>query len=150
MMIFRMSPNWVTPSYMSKAKFNPYAGSCGCESVEDQKPLAVTWHPAADIYETPDAFVLKLELAGVPKEAVNVEFKDSILTISGERKDDTEIERSNYVTSERHSGKFFRSFRFPENIDGHKIEASLKNGILEVTVAKPEEQKPRTIDINKI
>jgi len=92
------------------------------------------WKPLTDIYDTTENFVLKMDLPGVSKEDVNVEFKDTVLTISGERKTGKTC-------------KFNRSFRFPANIDGAKIDASMKDGILELKVAKPEERKPRVIPI---
>jgi HSP20 family protein len=106
-----------------------------------------SWKPSTDIYDTKENFVLKMDLPGVSKEDVNVEFKDNVLTVTGERKDGKKEDDSCLCATERASGKFSRSFKFPENIDGDKIDASMKDGILELKVAKPEERKPRTIPI---
>jgi len=106
-----------------------------------------SWKPSTDIYDTKENIVLKMDLPGVSKEDVNVEFKDNALTITGERKNGKKEDDSCLCASERASGKFSRSFRFPANIDGAKIDASMKDGILELRIAKPEERKPRIIPI---
>jgi HSP20 family protein len=107
-----------------------------------------SWYPAADIYETKDDYVFKLEVPGLRKEDVNVEFHDSVLSIKGEKKEDKEIEKENYHRVESFSGAFSRSFTLPQNAAPDKISASMKDGILELRIAKAEEKKPRPIPID--
>jgi HSP20 family protein len=104
------------------------------------------WRPAADIYDTGNGYVLKMEVPGFSKEDVNIEFKDNILSVSGERKE-TDRADDKYHLAERYSGKFQRAFRLPKDVDAQKINASMKDGVLELKVAKPEEKKPRNIPI---
>jgi HSP20 family protein len=107
-----------------------------------------TWYPAADIYETKDEYVFKLEVPGLSKDDVNVEFHDSVLTINGEKKEEKEVKEENYHRVESYKGTFTRSFRVPRNAEPGKIAASMKDGILELRVAKTEEKKPKAISID--
>ncbi len=127
---------------------NPCAGSYSMkDKEEDQSDSWASWYPSADIYDTKENYVLKMDLPGVAKEDVNVEFKDSVLTVRGDRKENKEEKGDNYYSTESVRGKFYRAFRFPDNVDGHKIDATMKNGILELRVAKPEEIQPKNIPI---
>lgn len=114
---------------------------CGCEEHEG------SWKPATDIIDTKEDYILKIEVPGFSKDDMNIEFKDSILSVSGEAKQMEDSEDQSYHWTERRSGGFSRSFRFPKNVDGKKIDAKLKDGILELKVAKPEETKPKSIEI---
>jgi HSP20 family protein len=107
-----------------------------------------TWYPAADIYETRDDYVFKLEVPGLAKDEVDVEFHDSVLTIKGEKKTEKEVKEENYHRIESFSGSFSRSFKVPRNADPAKIAAAMKNGILELRIAKAEEKKPKAISID--
>jgi len=116
------------------------------EGNEETRP---SWVPATDIFDTEDNYVLKMEIPGFAKDELDIEFKDSVLSVKGERKaEEKKSEEENYHWVERNSGGFARSFRFPRNVDVKKIDASLKDGILELRVAKPEETKPRTVPIS--
>ena len=116
------------------------------DSRKDADCLA-TWHPTTDIYDTKDNYVLKMELPGLKKEEVNIEFENNTLSVSGERKEEKDVKKDDYHWTERYNGKFHRAFRLPKNVDGEKINASMKDGILELKVAKPEEKKPKDISI---
>ncbi len=115
---------------------------------EKEKECRATWHPTTDILDTKDNFVFKMELPGLKKEDVNVEFENNTLTVSGERKEEKEVKKDDYHWTERYNGKFHRAFRLPKNVNGEKINASMKDGILELKVAKPVEKKPQSIDIS--
>jgi len=106
-----------------------------------------SWYPAVDIFDTKDEYVFKLEVPGLSKEDVNVEFHNHVLTIKGEKKEDREIKKENYHRIESFSGSFSRSFTLPKNADAGKIDASMKNGILELRIAKAEETKAKAIPI---
>ncbi len=107
----------------------------------------MSWVPATDIFDTEENYVLKMEIPGFAKDEVDIQFKDSILSVKGERKSEEKSEEENYHWIERNSGTFARSFRFPKDVDVQKIDASLKDGILELRIAKPEETKPKTVPI---
>lgn len=104
-----------------------------------------SWYPPADVFETKDDYVFKLEVPGMAKDDIKVEFQNNVLTISGEKKQSKD---ENYHRVESFSGAFSRSFTLPKNADGQKVAATLKNGILELRIAKAEEQKAKTISIN--
>jgi len=107
----------------------------------------ISWLPATDIIDEKDNYVLKMEIPGLSKEQVKIEIENDTLSVSGERKEEKEEKSENYHWTERRSGKFHRSFRLPKNVDGRKINAAMKNGILELKVPKPEEVKPKNIPI---
>lgn len=108
-----------------------------------------SWVPATDIFDTEDNYILKMEIPGFAKDELDIEFKDSVLSVKGEHKqEENKSEDENYHWIERNTGSFARSFRFPKSVDVKKIDASLKNGILELKIAKPEEKKPKTVPIS--
>lgn len=106
------------------------------------------WRPPVDIYETDDALILVAELPGVAKEDVNVELKDNILSLSGERRPDLTIEEDSYLRRERCTGVFNRSFNLRHYTRPEAIRAKFKNGILKITLPKPEEDRPRQVTVN--
>ena len=112
----------------------------------DDKTFEVgDWMPQVDISETKEAFIVKAELPGVEKEDVNVNFENSILTIRGEKKVETEDKKRHRV--ECAYGTFIRSFTLPQTIKADKIEAVYKNGILNLTIPKADEAKPKQIEV---
>jgi len=105
------------------------------------------WAPSVDIRETDDALVLQAELPGIEKKDVRIEVKDGVLTISGERRYEKEVKEENVHRVERAYGKFSRSFSLPTNVDADKVDATMKNGVLEVRLSKRENAKPKAITI---
>ncbi len=103
------------------------------------------WVPAMDLVEHDDHFTLRADLPGLSEDNVNIEVRDNALTISGERK--AEHERGWYRL-ERQFGKFSRSLSLPEGVNPDAIKASFDRGVLEVTIPKPEERKPRRVSIS--
>jgi len=122
----------------------------------DVEPLLrgeVTWGkvPAVDVTDTGTAYEVTAELPGLEEKNVEVKFSDSTLTIKGEKKEEKEEKKKDYHLSERRYGSLQRSFSVPEGIDGEKIEAMFKNGVLTVTLPKtPEAQKKeKKIEVKK-
>jgi HSP20 family protein len=115
---------------------------------DDSETRANTWFPTTDIYETKDDFVFKMEVPGLAKDDIQVEIKDRNLSVSGERKEEKEVNKEDYHRVESCAGSFYRSFTLPDNIDSKKVNAVMKNGILELRVPKAEEKKPKSIPIN--
>ena len=105
------------------------------------------WMPAMDLLESGDHFVLRADLPGMSEEDVKIELEDSTLTISGERKAEHEAEGEGYYRVERASGSFQRSLTLPKGVDPEAVTANFDRGVLEVRVPKPEERKPRRIEI---
>jgi HSP20 family protein len=105
------------------------------------------WAPAVDLVEREDRLVLKADLPGMSEDDVQIEIRDNILTISGERKAEHEEKQNGYYRVERAFGRFSRSLQLPSGVHTEGIAASFENGVLEVTIPKPEERKPRKIEI---
>jgi len=106
------------------------------------------WHPSVDIYDEDDRIVLKAELPGVDKEHIEVDVKDRVLTLKGERTLDNEVQDDNYYRRERSFGKFERRFTLPVNVDASDIKAEYKDGLLRVDIPKPVAEKPRQITVH--
>jgi HSP20 family protein len=115
--------------------------------LEDNVSMSA-WKPSVDIYETDEAIILKAELPGIKKEDVSVEIKDNVLTLRGERIEDKEIKEGSYFRKERFFGTFNRAFNLQHRVQPDKIKAKFKDGILEIEVPKPEEEKPKQITVN--
>jgi HSP20 family protein len=107
------------------------------------------WAPAVDLLEREDTLILRADLPGLSEDDVQIEVRDNVLTISGERSTELEDKEQGYYRIERAFGGFSRSLSLPEGVDADKIEASFDKGVLEVTIPKPEQRKPRRISIGK-
>ena len=112
------------------------------------QPSASKWYPAVDVLDGNDAYLIRAELPGMTKEDIHVEVKEGTLILSGERKSEKPAEGVEYRHVERVAAKFWRSFSLPETVKQDGIEASYKDGILEVRVPKVEKAKPRQIEIS--
>jgi len=106
------------------------------------------WVPPVDLVEAEDHFVLKADLPGLSQDDVSIEVQDGTLTISGERKAEHEQRERGWYRIERSFGSFSRSLTLPEGVDPEGIKAEFKDGVLEVHIPKPEERKPRRIQIS--
>lgn len=106
------------------------------------------WGPPVDILESRDSYLIRAELPGMKKEEISVEFKEGALTLSGEKKFEEPAEGVTYHRSERASGKFARSFHLPQTIKQDGINATFRDGILEIHVPKADEAKPKQIAIS--
>jgi HSP20 family protein len=110
---------------------------------------ARAWMPAADIFETnAREYVIKVELPELKREDIGVTFEENVLTLSGERKASFEDDNGTYHRSERAHGRFTRSFTLPATVDGSRISASYKDGVLTVRVPQREETKPKQITVD--
>ncbi len=105
----------------------------------------------ADLSETDNAYELQIDLPGVKKDDISVDYSDNVLTISAERKDEREDKRKGYYLSERSYGAYQRSFRVPESVDHDNIKANFNEGVLTVTLPKTEEAQKtsRRIDVQE-
>ena len=114
---------------------------------EDAPTPAQRWVPSMDLVEAEDHFVLKADLPGLSEDDVSIEVRDNALTISGERKAEHEQRERGWYRVERSFGRFSRSLTLPEGVDAGAISASFDRGVLSVTIPKPEQRKPRRIQI---
>lgn len=109
---------------------------------------AQRWIPAMDLVEEEEHYVLRADLPGMGEGDVNIELDGDVLTISGERQEESRTEHEGYHRMERSKGSFSRSLTLPEGIDADAISASFDNGVLEVRIPKPEQRKPRRVAID--
>jgi len=114
----------------------------------DEEMAHSTWSPAVDIYETAENMIIKAEIPGVEKDDISVEVKNGSLYLKGERKLSKEVKEDNYHRMERSYGSFSRVFALPTSVDQDKIKASFKNGVLEISIPKSEEAKPKQINVD--
>lgn len=107
------------------------------------------WSPALDLYDETEQLVAKVELPGLSKEAVSVNYQDGVLTISGERKPDyAEGKEPDCYRAERATGRFTRDLALPVPVQADKIRASYKDGILTVLLPKSEDAKPHKVEVS--
>ncbi|MCW3001270.1 MAG: Hsp20/alpha crystallin family protein [Conexibacter sp.] len=106
------------------------------------------WIPAMDLVETDDHFVLRADLPGMSQSDVELSLEDNVLTVAGERKTEHEQRGEGFYRLERASGAFNRSLTLPEGVDGDAIAATFDKGVLEVRIPKPEQRKPRRLQIS--
>jgi HSP20 family protein len=110
-------------------------------------PVEEVFRPAVDILEEADKIVITADLPGVSQESVELNVDKDVLTLKGERKV-LRNETEHYRRFERAGGPFERSFRLPPTVNVEKIQASMKDGVLTLTLPKKAEAQPRQIKIN--
>ena len=105
------------------------------------------WVPALDVWETENEIVYAVDLPGIPEENISVELDDGALTITAERERTQEESDERFYRYERRFGTFSRTFGVPQGVTEDSISADYKNGVLEVHVRKPEQPKPKRIQV---
>jgi HSP20 family protein len=105
------------------------------------------WVPALDVWETEDEIVYALDLPGIPEDNISVELDDGALTISAERERTEEQSDDRFYRYERRFGTFSRTFGVPQGVTESDVSADYKDGVLEVHVKKPEQPKPKRIQV---
>ncbi len=107
------------------------------------------WIAAVDVWETENEVVYAFDLPGISEDNISVEFEDGALTVTGERERTQETDDERYYRFERRYGTFIRTIALPQGVGEDAINADYRNGVLEVRVRKPEQPKPRRIQIGK-
>lgn len=108
------------------------------------------WAPAVDIYESNDReFVIKAELPEMKRDQINVTFENNVLTLSGERASEFTGSAGKVHRTERLFGKFTRSFTLPVTVDGSRITAAYKDGVLTIRIPQREEAKAKQIAVGE-
>ncbi len=105
------------------------------------------WVPALDVWETDDEIVYALDLPGIPEDKISVELDDGALTITAEREKTQEESDERFYRFERRYGRFSRTVGVPQGVTESDVSADYKNGVLEVHVRKPEQPKPKRIEV---
>lgn len=104
-------------------------------------------YPRADINEQQDKIIVSMDLPGMDEKDITIHLENNVLSITGERRFVQDEHKDNYQRVERAYGKFSRSFTLPYTVNHNSIEAHYKNGVLEISMPKTEESKPRQISI---
>jgi HSP20 family protein len=105
------------------------------------------WSPTLDVYEDEDKVTVQVEAAGMKKEDFDLSLQDDLLTISGERKSESEKREGESFRSERFFGSFSRTVTLPAPVRGDDVSAGYKDGVLTITLPKSEEAKPKKIEV---
>jgi HSP20 family protein len=105
------------------------------------------WIPPMDLAETDEHFVVRADLPGLDRDDLEIEVKDRVLTISGEREVEHEDRKEGYHRVERSFGRFARSLDLPDGVDPSAVTAEFERGVLEVRIPKPEERQPTRVEI---
>lgn len=121
--------------------FAPFVGDGG-------KSGPTQWQPVVDIIEEAGQFRVKAELPGIEKKDIHVDVKDNVLTLKGERSAEKTDEGEHYYRRERSFGSFTRAFSLPENVDAAAIKADYKDGVLSISIPKPEKSVPKSITVH--
>jgi HSP20 family protein len=122
--------------------------SASALSGEESPAVTTDWHPAVDIKEEANRFVIHADVPGVDSKDIDVTLDNGVLTIRGQRRVDAREERDGYRRVERLSGQFFRRFSLPDTAAPEGVEAKYANGVLEVHIPKQPEVQPRRIKVN--
>lgn len=105
------------------------------------------WTPAFDVSETDNELIIKAEVPGMDKKDINITVSDGMLTIKGEKKHEKKEENEHYHRVETHYGAFSRTLRLPTEVEADKVDATYKDGVLNVTLPKSEAVEPKKIEI---
>lgn len=106
------------------------------------------WNPLLDVTQDKEHIYVKAELPGLKKEEINLSLHDGVLTLSGERREESKKEDEKVFREERTFGRFSRSITLPTEVNPDAIKATYRDGILVVELAKAEEAKPKQIQVN--
>jgi HSP20 family protein len=120
------------------ASFGPFFGSSASFS---------GWAPALDVYEDKDQFTMVAELPGFKKDQVEISLHQGALTISGERKQESQGKEEG-LRSERYFGRFQRTVTLPAEVNAEGVRATLQDGILKIELPKVEDAKPKQIEVS--
>ena len=127
-----------------ETEFNRFFGDFGKEVGFGQRRFM----PAVDLRETDDAFIVEADIPGMKKEDIHIDVVEDVLTIRGERKEETERKEKDFHRVERQYGSFVRSVEIPGGFNPDQVNAKFEDGVLRVTLPKREESKPRSITVN--
>ena len=110
-------------------------------------PTMRDWAPSVDFSESNDAYIARVAIPGLDPKDVQVLLQNNVLTVKGEKKEETTQKDERFYRTERSYGAFSRSVRMPSTVDGARVTAVFHNGVLTVTVPKGPEAKAATIPI---
>lgn len=114
-----------------------------------EAPMSTTaWNPAVDIFENDNDIVIQAELPGLKAKDIELRIENNVLLLKGERRFEKETKEENYHRVEREYGAFSRAFSLPVAVDGERVTAEYKDGVLKIVLPKKEEIKPKPIKVS--
>jgi HSP20 family protein len=116
-------------------------------NTDSEESSFAQWSPTVDIKEESDKYVVHADIPGVDAKDIKISVDKNILCIQGERNLESRKEDKNYQRIERFAGNFCRQFALPQNIDGSRIQAKSKKGVLEVSIPKVEVAETKYIEV---
>jgi HSP20 family protein len=145
------------PRFASLQTYNPFEGLAGFRRIfdeplanflrEDLSGNADAWKPRLDVVETKDGILLKVDIPGVKQEDINISIEENVLTVKGERKNESEVSEEGFTRFERSYGAYQRSVALPPTVDTDRVKATYKDGVLEIQLPKKEEARPKAIKV---
>lgn len=108
---------------------------------------ASDWQPKVDVIEENDKFIAKVDIPGVDPKDISINFDNNALTIKGVKESEHKEKKDNFIRYERSKGSFYRRIMLPDIVDGNKISAKNKNGVLVITIPKAEKRATRKIEV---
>jgi HSP20 family protein len=121
--------------------------SAGARQLGESNVETSQWAPRVDIKEEPNRFIVLADIPGVDPEQIDITMENQVLTIKGEKVLESEDKKDNYTRKERFEGRFYRHFTLPETADSEQISAQYRKGVLEISIPKKEQIKPRKIEV---
>jgi HSP20 family protein len=115
---------------------------------QDDSLTTSSFTPAVDVYEDEHKVTLKIEVPGIDEKDIDVRLENDTLTVHGERKIEKEEKEENYRRVERQYGSFTRTFTLPQTVDSENVSASYDKGVLNISLPKKAEAKPKQIKVN--
>lgn len=113
----------------------------------DEEMGLFNWQPLVDTFEKDNAIEVRAELPGIKKDDISIDVRNNVLTLSGERSYDEDVNEGDFYRRERMYGKFQRAITLPDNVDTDNIDAQYDEGVLKVTVPKTEESQTKKIEV---
>lgn len=114
---------------------------------DDSNVVTSRWTPAVDIREEQNQFVLMADIPGVDPKNIDITMENGVLTVKGERTQESREERNGFKRVERIHGTFYRRFSLPDSADAENISAKGENGVLTISIPKKEKAQPRRISV---
>jgi HSP20 family protein len=128
-------------------RFTAFYPQTALQKFFDDDIFASDWIPSLDITEQKEQYIIKVDLPGLQKDNIKITLESGVLRIEGERKAQEPQQDTYAHRSERSYGRFVRAIKLGAEVDANKLSATYKDGVLEVTVGKTEQVKPKAIDI---
>ncbi|HST78378.1 MAG TPA: Hsp20/alpha crystallin family protein [Verrucomicrobiae bacterium] len=125
----------------------PFGLFRGFNPGNEQSLTAANFMPAVNVFEDEHTIKIEAELPGIDEKDIDISLENNVLTISGERKLENEDKKENFHRIERSYGRFTRSFTLPPTVETENVNAEFNNGLLNITLKKKEEAKPKQIKI---